>query len=118
LGIGSPRPSPRPICDGRGSPRSGVKTLDIAKRLLDYGIHPPTIYFPLIVHEALMIEPTETESIDTLNEFRNVLIKIAEEVAAQPDILKSAPHNTPVGRLDEAEAARVLDVNFYKRKSR
>lgn len=83
-----------------------VTTLDVAKRLLDYGYHPPTIYFPLIVHEALMTEPTETESKETLDEFIEVMIKIAEEAKENPEILKEAPHNTPVRRLDETRAAR------------
>ncbi len=102
------------VLSGDRQAKLGVKTLDIAKRLLDYGFHPPTIYFPLIVHEALMIEPTETESVETLNEFRDALIKIDEEARNNPDIVKSAPHNTPVRRLDEARAAKELDVNFYK----
>jgi len=83
-----------------------VTTLDVAKRLLDYGYHPPTIYFPLIVHEALMTEPTESESKETLDEFAEVLIKIAEEAKNNPELLKEAPHYTPVRRLDETRAAR------------
>jgi glycine dehydrogenase subunit 2 len=85
---------------------SGVSTLDMAKRLLDFGIHPPTIYFPLIVHEALMIEPTETESKETLDDFIKVMLQIADEAKLNPEILHEAPHNTPVGRLDEVGAAR------------
>ncbi|MEW6025678.1 MAG: aminomethyl-transferring glycine dehydrogenase subunit GcvPB [Planctomycetota bacterium] len=88
----------------------GVRTLDIAKRLLDYGFHPPTIYFPLIVHEALMIEPTETESKETLDEFIKAMIAIAKEAETMPDVVKSAPTTTPVGRLDEVKAARELKV--------
>ncbi|MBU7005757.1 aminomethyl-transferring glycine dehydrogenase subunit GcvPB [Phosphitispora fastidiosa] len=84
----------------------GIHTLDIAKRLLDYGYHPPTIYFPLIVEEAMMIEPTETESKDTLDEFVAVMLKIADEVEKDADLVKEAPHNTVVGRLDETLAAR------------
>lgn len=84
----------------------GVSALDIAKRLIDFGFHPPTIYFPLIVEEALMIEPTESESKKTLDEFAEALIKIAEECEKNPEIVKSAPHITPVGRLDETRAAR------------
>lgn len=84
----------------------GVKALDIAKRLIDFGYHPPTIYFPLIVAEALMIEPTETESIETLDEFIEAMLTIARESQTNPDVLQSAPHNTPVRRLDEATAAR------------
>jgi len=81
----------------------GITAKDIAKRLLDHGLHPPTIYFPLIVKEALMIEPTETESKDDLDKFINTLIKIAEE---KPDIVKSSPNNTPVKRVDEVEATK------------
>lgn len=84
----------------------GVHTLDIAKRLIDLGFHPPTIYFPLIVPEALMIEPTETESRETMDEFAQALLRIAEEARADPELLHSAPHVTPVGRLDEVAAAR------------
>jgi len=84
----------------------GIHTLDIAKRLIDYGYHPPTIYFPLIVPEALMIEPTETESKETLDGFVDVMLKIADEARHDPALLHDAPHNTPVGRLDEVAAAR------------
>ncbi|MCX6826943.1 MAG: aminomethyl-transferring glycine dehydrogenase subunit GcvPB, partial [candidate division Zixibacteria bacterium] len=90
----------------------GVKALDIAKRLLDYGFHAPTVYFPLIVPEALMIEPTETESRQTLEEFAETLIAIARESEIDPEKLKHAPQNTPVRRLDEAKAARELDVCY------
>lgn len=83
-----------------------VSTLDVAKRLLDYGIHPPTIYFPLIVHGALMIEPTETESKESLDEFVDAMLKIADEAENNPEILHEAPHVTPVRRLDEVGAAR------------
>ncbi|MGH7864269.1 MAG: aminomethyl-transferring glycine dehydrogenase subunit GcvPB [Candidatus Binataceae bacterium] len=86
--------------------RSGVSTLDIAKRLLDFGIHPPTIYFPLVVHGALMIEPTETESRQTLDEFVRVMERIRAEALAEPDKVKSAPNELPLSRVDEAEAAR------------
>ncbi len=92
----------------------GAKTLDIAKRLLDYGFHPPTVYFPLIVHEALMIEPTESESRETLDEFISVLLKIDKEIGEDPKTLKGAPYTTPVRRLDEALAARNLDIRYYK----
>ncbi len=84
----------------------GIHTLDIAKRLIDYGFHPPTIYFPLIVPEALMIEPTETESKETLDSFIDAMLKIAEEAKTNPALLHDAPHGTPVGRLDEVAAAR------------
>lgn len=89
-------------------PDSPVRALDIAKRLMDYGFHPPTNYFPLIVPEALMIEPTETESRQTLDAFAEAMLKIAEEARTQPSLLKEAPHKTPVGRVDEVKAAREL----------
>ncbi|MBN1993670.1 MAG: aminomethyl-transferring glycine dehydrogenase subunit GcvPB [Anaerolineae bacterium] len=89
-----------------GNIAEGVHTMDIAKRLIDYGFHPPTVYFPLIVHEALMIEPTETESKETLDAFVDALVKIAEEARENPDLLHTAPHHTPVTRLDEVNAAR------------
>ena len=87
---------------------SDVIALDIAKRLMDYDFHPPTNYFPLIVHEALMIEPTETENKDTLDAFADALIKIADEAIADPKLLHEAPHNTRFGRMDEVKAAREL----------
>jgi glycine dehydrogenase subunit 2 len=86
--------------------KNGVSTLDIAKRLLDYGFHPPTIYFPLVISGALMIEPTETEAPETLDEFIAAMIAIAREARETPDLVKNAPHTTPVRRLDEAKAAR------------
>lgn len=85
---------------------TGVSALDIAKRLMDFGFHPPTMYFPLIVKEALMIEPTETESRETLDAFADALIEIAREVEEHPERVKAAPHDTPVRRLDETRAAR------------
>ncbi len=87
---------------------SDVRALDIAKRLMDYDFHPPTNYFPLIVHEALMIEPTETENKNTLDRFADAMIKIAEEARTQPELLREAPHKTPFGRMDEVRAAREL----------
>ncbi|MCY4578648.1 MAG: aminomethyl-transferring glycine dehydrogenase subunit GcvPB, partial [Chloroflexi bacterium] len=84
----------------------GVSALDVAKRLIDYGIHPPTMYFPLIVEEALMIEPTETESKETLDGFIEVMRTIAQEAEESPDLLHNAPHDTPNTRLNEALAAR------------
>ncbi|AKN33374.1 glycine dehydrogenase [Clostridium carboxidivorans P7] len=93
----------------------GVSTLDVAKRLLDYGYHPPTIYFPLIIDSALMIEPTETESKETLDGFIDSMIKIAEEARENPEILINAPHNTPVKRLDEVKAARNPVVKYSKK---
>lgn len=90
----------------------GVRALDVSKRLIDYGFHPPTNYFPLIVPEALMIEPTETESKETLDAFCDAMIAIAREAREQPELLHDAPHHAPVGRLDEAWAARNLDVRW------
>ena len=99
------------VFSGRRQKREhGVTTLDIAKAILDHGIHPPTIYFPLIVEEALMIEPTETESLETLDHFVDTMHEIAERAAADPEALKRAPVTTPVGRLDEAAAARRPDL--------
>jgi glycine dehydrogenase subunit 2 len=86
--------------------RSGVSTLDIAKRLLDYGYHPPTIYFPLVVSGALMIEPTETETPETLDGFIDAMLAIAQEAKDDPELVRNAPYSTPVRRLDEARAAR------------
>jgi glycine dehydrogenase subunit 2 len=99
------------VFSGRRQKRqSGVTTLDIAKAILDAGIHPPTIYFPLIVEEALMIEPTETESLETLDRFVEVMLDIARRAETDPDSVRLAPRNTPVGRLDEAAAARRPDL--------
>jgi len=84
----------------------GVKTSDIAKRLIDYGFHPYTVSFPLIVHGALMIEPTESESLEELNLFVDAMRSIARECEESPDLVKSAPHSTRVSRLDEVQAAR------------
>lgn len=91
-----------------------VSTLDIAKRLLDYGYHPPTIYFPLIVKEAMMIEPTETERVETLDAFIDTLIKISYEAKENPELLQNAPYNTPVRRVDEVKAARNLILKWEK----
>ena len=85
---------------------AGVHTMDVAKRLMDYGFHPPTVYFPLIVHEALMIEPTETESKETLDAFAETMIKIVEEARENPELLHEAPLSAPLRRLDEIQAAR------------
>ncbi|NTV45894.1 MAG: aminomethyl-transferring glycine dehydrogenase subunit GcvPB [Chlorobiales bacterium] len=97
---------------GDNQKAKGVKTLDIAKRILDFGFHAPTIYFPLIVHECLMIEPTETESKETLDQFADVMLQIAREVETNPDIVLNAPHNTPVKRLDDAYASRNINVKY------
>ncbi len=94
----------------------GIKTLDIAKRLMDYGFHPPTIYFPLIVSGALMIEPTESESKRELDLFIEAMKKIAREAKENPELLKSAPHKTPVRRLDEVRAARNLILKWSKKE--
>ncbi len=91
---------------------TGVRTLDIAKRLIDHGFHPPTIYFPLITEEGMLIEPTETESLDTLDAFADALIEIATEARTEPDLVKSAPHDAPVRRLDEATAARQPNLRW------
>ena len=96
------------VVEGRLPGAPDVHALDISKRLMDFGFHPPTNYFPLIVHEALMIEPTETESKETLDAFADAMITIAEEARTNPELLKSAPHNTPYGRLDEVKAAKEL----------
>jgi len=84
----------------------GVTALDVAKRLMDYGVHPPTIYFPLVVPEALMIEPTETEPKERLDAFVEAMKTIAREAADSPEMLKEAPHSRPVRRLDEVKAAK------------
>jgi glycine dehydrogenase subunit 2 len=93
----------------------GVRTLDIAKRLLDYGFHAPTIYFPLIVDEAIMIEPTETESRQTLDAFADAMIRVAEECATDPELVRSAPHRTVITRLDEVAAARKPNLRWRPR---
>ena len=104
------------VLGGLINKENNISTLDVAKRLLDYGYHPPTVYFPLIVSEAIMIEPTETESKETLDGFIDTMIKIAQEADENPELLKSAPHNTPVRRIDEAKAARNLILKWEKNK--
>ena len=94
------------VFSGSNLKKYGVRTLDVAKRMLDYGVHAPTIYFPLIVEEALMIEPTETESKENMDNLADIMIKIAQEAEKDPELLKTAPHNTAVKRIDEVEAAR------------
>ena len=84
----------------------GIRTLDLAKRLLDHGFHPPTVYFPLLVDEALLVEPTETETRETLDAFAEVIGEILAEAAEDPEVARSAPYTTPVRRLDEAGAAK------------
>ena len=105
------------VLSGDKQKENNVKTLDIAKRLLDFGFHAPTVYFPLIIHEAMMIEPTETESMETLDRFVQAMLQIAEEAENNPDLLKAAPCTAPVSRLDEAMAARDLNVNYYEQKT-
>jgi glycine dehydrogenase subunit 2 len=84
----------------------GIKTLDLAKRLLDHGYHPPTVYFPLLVDEALMVEPTETETKETLDGFADAIEQILSEAAEDPELARNAPYSTPVRRLDEVRATR------------
>lgn len=109
-------PYPKPVMHefclsgDRQKKRHGVRTLDIAKRILDYGFHAPTIYFPLIVSEALMIEPTETETRESLDMFADALLSIADEAESSPELVLSAPVSTPVKRLDEAQASRQLNI--------
>ena len=96
------------VAEGQWADAPGIRALDVAKRLMDYDFHPPTNYFPLIVNEALMIEPTETENKGTLDAFVEALLKIAAEAKTTPDLLHEAPHKTPFGRMDEVKAAREL----------
>ncbi|MEH7276280.1 aminomethyl-transferring glycine dehydrogenase subunit GcvPB [Neobacillus vireti] len=102
------------VLSGRRQKKLGVRTLDIAKRLLDFGYHPPTIYFPLNVEECIMIEPTETESKETLDSFVDIMIQIAKEVEENPEIVQEAPHTTVVGRMDEATAARKPILRYQR----
>jgi len=91
----------------------GVSAMDVAKRLLDFGFHAPTTYFPLLVPECLLIEPTETECLEELDAFISAMQQIRHEIENEPDILKQAPHLTPVSRLDDVKNARDLNLNFY-----
>lgn len=100
------------VFDGLADKSTGVTTMDVAKRLLDYGYHAPTIYFPLLFHESLMIEPTEVESKDTLDGFIDVMRRIAHEAGEHPNDVKTAPHHTPIGRVDDVEAAKHPIVTF------
>ncbi|MFC4411138.1 aminomethyl-transferring glycine dehydrogenase subunit GcvPB [Chungangia koreensis] len=102
------------VLSGRRQKKLGVRTLDMAKRLLDFGYHPPTIYFPLNVEEGMMIEPTETESKETLDAFCDAMIQIAKEVEETPEIVQEAPHTTVISRLDEATAARQPILRYQK----
>src|SRR5690625_894061 len=103
------------VLSGNRQKKLGVRTLDMAKRLLDYGFHPPTIYFPLNVEEAMMIEPTETESKETLDEFIDAMLKIADEVENEPELVQEAPHHTIVKRMDETQAARKPVLRYTKK---
>jgi len=94
------------VATSRNQTPQGVTTLDIAKRLIDYGYHPPTVYFPLIVHEAIMIEPTETESKQRLDDFTAAMQAIAQEAQDNPDLVIHAPHDAVIKRVDEVTAAR------------
>ena len=89
-----------------------MRALDVAKRILDFGMHPPTVYFPLVVPEALMIEPTETESKESLDDFIAVMRQIAQEAAETPEVVQHAPHNTEYKRLDEVAANRALNLRW------
>ena len=102
------------VLSGRRQKKLGVRTLDIAKRLLDFGYHPPTVYFPLNVEEGIMIEPTETESKETLDAFCDAMIQIAKEVEENPEIVQHAPHTTVINRLDETKAARHPVLRYTK----
>ena len=94
------------VFDGLKDKSTEVTTMDVAKRLLDYGYHAPTIYFPLLFHQSLMIEPTENESKETLDDFIQVMRTIAHEAATTPEVVKGAPHHTPIKRVDDVEAAK------------
>ena len=100
------------VLSGRRQRKTGVRAMDIAKRLMDYGFHPPTVYFPLIVDEALMIEPTETENKDTLDAFVDAMRSIAREAEENAELVTNAPTTTGIGRLDEARAARFPDLRW------
>lgn len=100
------------VINGEKQKEEGSSTLHIAKRLMDYDIHPPTVYFPLIVHEAIMVEPTETESKERLDNFVEVMIKIAQEIKQNPDMVNAAPHNAPIKKVDETLAARQPNLKF------
>ena len=102
------------VLSGEKQKQNGVTTLNIAKALMDENTHPPTVYFPLIVHEAIMIEPTESETKEVLDDFVNVMLKIADEAIKNPEKLITAPHTTPVKRLDETLAARHPDLKFVQ----
>ena len=102
------------VFDGLVDKSTGVTTMDVAKRLLDYGYHAPTIYFPLLFHESLMIEPTENESKETIDAFIDVMHRIAAEAKSDPELVKTAPHNTPIGRVDDVLAAKQPVTTYWK----
>ncbi len=104
------------VLSGKKQKAQGVRTLDIAKRLLDFGVHPPTVYFPMIVEEALMIEPTETEGKETLDHFVDAMLQIAREAKENPEKVTGAPYNTPLSRLDEVGAARNPILRWQKKE--
>lgn len=114
-----PLPYPGPcmhefVLSGKGLKEAGVHTKDFAKRLIDYGFHPPTVYFPLVVDEAIMIEPTETESRETLDAFCDAMAQVLKECRENPEMVKAAPHTTVVGRLDEVKAVKEPDLRWRK----
>ncbi len=104
------------VLSGDKQKEQGANTIGIAKRLMDYDIHPPTVYFPLIVHEAIMIEPTESESKEVLDNFIDVMLKIADEIKENPEFVMDSPHNTPIRRVDETQAARHPDLQWKENK--
>ncbi len=104
------------VFDGLKDKSTGVTTMDIAKRLLDYGYHAPTIYFPLLFHESMMIEPTESESKETIDEFIKVMRTIAQEAKENPELVKTAPHTTPIGRVDDVLAAKQPVLTYQRMK--
>ena len=106
------RPMHEFVATAKSFKKHGVRAMDLAKRLIDLGFHPPTVYFPLIVEEALMVEPTETESRETLEAFAQAMLRVAREAEDNPDLLHEAPVTTPVRRLDEAKAARELRLRW------
>ncbi len=105
------------VISGDRQKKFGITTKDMAKRLLDFGYHAPTVYFPLVVHEAMLVEPTETETKESIDEFAEAMINIAKEAESNPDVLLSAPNSTPVKRLNDAHAARNLDITWYKKEN-
>ena len=104
------------VFNGLKDKSTGVTTMDVAKRLLDYGYHAPTIYFPLLFHESMMIEPTENESRETIDAFIDVMRTIAREAAETPEIVKGAPHSTPITRIDDVLAAKTPVLTYKQMK--